>query len=116
METLAGPQLRQMTSTCSATITFTPYTDTVMRKMVRQLKRADDPVLCGIVYDEFLTSAIALDRLFDVDCLGVMTLTPYAELVALEISHLAHSTGRDVSSKATHEKVMDAVRLGGFEG
>lgn len=115
METLADPQLRQVTSTCSARITFTPYTDTVMRKMVRQLKRSEDPVLCGIVYDEFLTSAIARERLFDVDSMGAMTLTPYAELIALEISHLAHSTGRDVSSKETHEKVMDAVRLGGFE-
>jgi len=103
-----------MTSTCSATISFTPRTDAVMREMVGQLTRSSDAVLCGIVYDEFLTAAIARDRLFDITHDGEMSLTPYAELVALEISHLAHSTQHDARSGSTHQRVLDVVHMGGF--
>jgi hypothetical protein len=103
-----------MISTCSATISFTPDTDVVMRDMVGHLKRSSDAVLCGIVYDEFLTEAIATDRLFDITKDGAMSLTPYAELVALEISHLAHSTQQDTPSASTRQRVLEVVHLGGF--
>jgi len=103
-----------MTSTCSATIAFSSRTDTIMRKMVSELKDSDDPVLCGLVYDHFLVAAIAVDRLFYTDSRGDMELTPYAELVALEVTHLAHSTERDVTPKATQEQALDVMRLAGF--
>tara|TARA_Y100000310_G_scaffold345047_1_gene461382 strand:- start:3582 stop:3902 length:321 start_codon:yes stop_codon:yes gene_type:complete len=104
-----------MTSTCSATIVFSPSTDTIMRKMVSELKESDDPVLCGLVYDHFLTSAIAVDRLFHADSQGEMELTPYAELVALEVTHLAHSTEQDVTKKMTQARALDVMRSAGFE-
>lgn len=104
-----------MTSTCSAEITFAPNTDSVMRKMISELKESDDPVLCGLVHDHFLTSAILVDRLFYVDDQGERELTPYAELVALEVTQLANSTERDATPKMKHARVLDVMRLAGFQ-
>ncbi len=103
-----------MTSTCSATISFSPHTDSVMRTMVATLKESHDPELCGLVYDHFLTSAIAVDRLFHMDDKGEMELTPYAELVALEVTNLAHSTERDTTPKMIQVRALDVMRLAGF--
>ena len=103
-----------MTSTCSAEISFSPHTDSVMRTMVATLKESHDPALCSLVYEQFLTSAIAVDRLFHLDDQGEMELTPYAELVALEVTHLAHSTEPDATPKMIQARALDVMRLAGF--
>jgi hypothetical protein len=104
-----------MTSTCSAEISFSPHTDIVMRTMVATLKESHDPTLCGLVYDHFLTSALAVDRLFHMDDQGEMELTPYAELVALEVTHLANSTKPNSAQDIIHDRALDVMRLAGFE-
>ena len=104
-----------MTSTCSAEISFSPHTDIVMRTMVATLKESHDPALCGLVYDHFLTSALSVERLFNMDDQGDMELTPYAELVALEVTHLANSTKPTSEQEMIHARALDAMRLAGFE-
>jgi hypothetical protein len=102
-------------SPCSTGEQFAIGTEKILRDMLVAVKSRGDEDLSDLVNERFLVSAIKTDRLFDQTHVGPMHLSPFAELAALEIKHIAESL--DVSStndRTIRKYTRDVLNISGF--